>query len=380
MSALPSTPDTGATPRARTRTRAHARAQRGAEFALLTLVPLIAALVVGALIMWALGAHPLEFYADVLRFGLSGNAWQQTLIAMAPLLLIALGLIVSFRAGLWNLSYTGTYLLAAAVVAGIAPGVTAALPFGLAVTTLIAASVALGAGIGLIPAWLKNRNGANEVVSSLMVSFVAMGLASLLVRGPFQDPAVTVPQTRVLDLESMLPFLPGTSVHAGFAISLVVLILAHYLLTRTPFGLRVDLLGANPRAARHAGVNTKRLTLAVFALSGAAFALAATVDMLGLWGYMRADFNPTYGDLILPFVFLARLNPLGSVPFVAFFAVFSTGGTLAAQRAGLSVDVLLVIVALVLFFMVLTEYFARRRATGLSYLPGLSGARGHDDH
>ena len=372
--------DSGATTRARTRTRAHTRVQRGAEFALLTLVPLIAALVVGALIMWALGAHPLEFYADVLRFGLSGNAWQQTLIAMAPLLLIALGLIVSFRAGLWNLSYTGTYLLAAAVVAGIAPGVTAALPFGLAVTTLIAASVAVGAGIGLIPAWLKNRNGANEVVSSLMVSFVAMGLASLLVRGPFQDPAVTVPQTRVLGLESMLPFLPGTSVHAGFAISLVVLILAHYLLTRTPFGLRVDLLGANPKAARHAGVNTKRLTLAVFALSGAAFALAATVDMLGLWGYMRADFNPTYGDLILPFVFLARLNPLGSVPFVAFFAVFSTGGTLAAQRAGLSVDVLLVIVALVLFFMVLTEYFARRRATGLSYLPGIAGARGRDDH
>lgn len=319
-----------------------------------SLWPVLAALAAGSLIIWMLGANPVTFFTEVIHFGLAGDAWQQSLIAMAPLMLIALGQIISFRAGLWNLSYTGTYLLAAAVVAGLAPQLAGVMPAWASSVLIAALAILVGGALGVIPAWLKTRNGANEVVSSLMVSFVAMGLASLLVRGPFQDPAVTVPQTRVLPLERMLPFLPGSSVHTGVAIALVVLIVAHIALTRTSFGVRVDMLGANPGATRHAGVNTGRLTLLVFVLSGAAFALAGTVDMLGLWGYMRADFAPNYGDMILPFVFLARLNPLGSLPFVGFFGVFSTGGTLAAQSAGLSVDVLLVIVALVLFFMVFT--------------------------
>lgn len=326
-----------------------------------SLWPVLAALAAGSIIIWALGANPATFFAAVIRFGLAGDAWQQSLIAMAPLTLIALGQIISFRAGLWNLSYTGTYLLAAAVVAGLAPQLVGVMPSWASAALVTVLAVLVGGLLGVIPAWLKTRNGANEVVTSLMVSFVAMGLASLLVRGPLQDPAVTVPQTRVLPLEYMLPFLPGSSVHTGLALALIALVIAHVALTQTSFGVRVDMLGANPTATRHAGVNIGRLTLLVFVLSGVAFALAAAVDMLGLWGYMRADFKPNYGDLILPFVFLARLNPLGSLPFVGFFAVFSTGGTLAAQQAGLSVDVLLVMVALVLFFMVLTLRGRRER-------------------
>lgn len=340
--------------------------------------PLLLALIAGGLIVWALGADPLAFYVDVLRFGVAGDNWQQSLTAMAPLLLVALGLIIAFRAQLWNLGGTGAYLLAAAVVAGIAPAVLGALPFLLGTTVLLVVGFLIGAVLGLLPALLKARHGTNEIITSLMVSFIAAGLANMLVKGALQDPGVTVPQTRVLDVALMLPYLPGTRVHVGFVLALAAVVIAHVVLNRTAFGLRVDMLGASPKATAHAGVNARRLIVVVMLLSTGTIALAGAVDMLGLWGYMRTGWNPGYADKILPFVFLARLNPLGAVPFVAFTAVLATGGTLAAQRAGVSVDLLLVIVALVLLFMTLVELLGRHRGLGASYLAagsGIGGAR-----
>lgn len=349
---------------------------RAIDVAIRTLLPIVLALAAGALIILAMGVDPLAFYGDIIALGLLGDGWQKTLTAMAPLLVIALGLIVAFRAQLWNLGYTGTFLLAAAVVAGISPTVFAALPFSLAVTVVCSAAVGVGLVLGALPAWLKARHGTNEVVSSLMVSFIAIGSANLLVRGPFSDPAVQVPQTRVLDIGFMLPYIPGTRVHVGFVVALALAAVFHLLLTRSSFGLKVDVLGASPKAAAHSGINVKQLVIVVFLLSSGMIALAGALDMLGLWGYMRTDWNPGYGDKILPFVFLARLNPLGSIPLVAFYAMLATGGTIAAQRAGLSVDFLLVIVALILFFMTVIELLGTRRDLGKSYLPrGLFACR-----
>ena len=342
-----------------------------------TIAPLLLALAAGGLILAALGADPFRFYADVFALGTQGNGLQQSLTAMAPLLLVALGLIVAFRAQLWNLGYGGSYLLAAAVVAGIAPDVFAALPYPLALLVLALVALAVGAVLGFVPAMLKAHRGTNEVITSLMMSFIAMSLANLLIRGIFKDPAIPVPQTRVLDLGLMLPYIPGTQVHVGFVLALLVVVVAHFVLTRSALGLTIDVVGANPAAARHAGIDVKRVTVLVFVASSALIALAAFVDMLGLWGYSRAEWNPGYGDKILPFVFLARLSPLGSIPLVALYSVLATGGTIAAQRAGVSVDVLSVIVALVLFFMVAIEALGTRVNLGRSYLRrGLFSRRG----
>ncbi len=342
--------------------------ERLADVLLRTVAPLLLALASGGLIVFALGADPFAFYSDVLRLGTSGSGSQQTLTAMAPLLLVALGLIVAFRAQLWNLGYGGSYLLSAAVVAGSAPDAFAVLPYPIALLALFVAAVAIGALLGLVPALLKAYKGTNEVITSLMMSFIAMGIANLLIRGVFKDPGVSVPQTRVLDLGLMLPYLPGTRVHIGVLLALGVMIVAHFVLTKSAFGLKIDVIGANPAAATHAGIDVKRMILVVFTLSSALIALAALVDMLGLWGYSRAEWNPGYGDKILPFVFLARLSPLGAIPLVGLYSVLATGGTIAAQRAGLSVDLLSVIVALVLFFMVAIEFLGTRVNLGRSYL------------
>ncbi len=176
----------------------------------------------------------------------------------------------------------------------------------------------------------------------------------------------------MLPFDKMLSNIPGTRIHIGLIVAFVAILGVHYLLTRTSFGLQLQMLGANPRAAKHMGVNLTRVIVVSFLISGALIGAAAAADILGLWGYARANWNPAYGDTVIPFVFLARLNAIAAIPFIAFFSVLATGGDLAAQKSNLPTDFLLVLVALILLFMTVIEFLGRRRALGGSYVtPGL---------
>src|SRR3954451_21626082 len=334
-----------------------------------SLVPVILALIAGGILLLILGRDPLSFYSDIWHGGVQQGSWQDSAMRMAPLLLIAVGLIFVFRANIWNLGYDGQFLLAAAVLSGLGPSLAAHVPLWLAMALLFAVAAAVGAAWTIIPAGLKAAYETNEIITTLMMSFIGVGLANILVKGPLQDPAVIIPQTKVLPLDKMLPAIPSTRIHVGVLVALFAAIVAYYVLTRTSFGLRVQVLGANPRAARHVGVQVRKLIVSTFLVSGALIGAAAAADILGVWGYARANWNPAYGDTVIPFVFLARLNPLAVIPFIAFFAVLSTGGDLAAQNANLPTDFLLVLVALILIFMTLIEFIGRRRELGQSYLP-----------
>ena len=340
-----------------------------------SLSPVILALIAGGLLLLALGQNPVRFYVAVWQGGIESGGWQNSAVLMAPLLLIALGLIIVFRAGIWNLGYDGQYLLGAALVAGFGPSILQTWPTPLAYAVLFLIAGAAGALWTLIPAVLKAWYEVNEIITTLMMSFIGVGIANILVKGPFQDSAVNIPQTRTIPFSKLLPNLSGTRVHVGVVLALGAVVVVYYLLTRTSFGLRLAVLGANPRTAGHVGINVRRVIVSSFVWSGFLIGVAAAVDILGLFAYVRANWNPGYGDTVIPFVFLARLNPLAVVPFVAFYAVLSTGGDLAAQQANLPTDFLLVLVALILLFMTVIEYLGRRRDLGQSYLtPGLKEA------
>jgi simple sugar transport system permease protein len=340
-----------------------------------SLSPVILALIAGGLLLLALGQNPVRFYVAVWQGGVESGGWQNSAVLMAPLLLIALALIIVFRAGIWNLGYDGQYLLGAALVAGFGPSLVQKWPAPLAYAALFGIAGAAGALWTLIPAVLKAWYETNEIITTLMMSFIGVGVANILVKGPFQDPAVNIPQTRTIPFSKLLPNLSGTRVHVGVLLALGAVVVVYYLMTRTSFGLRLQVLGANPRTAGHVGINVRRVIVTSFLWSGFLIGVAAAVDVLGLWAYVRANWNPGYGDTVIPFVFLARLNPLAVVPFVAFYAVLSTGGDLAAQQASLPTDFLLVLVALILLFMTVIEYLGRRRDLGQSYLtPGLKAA------
>jgi simple sugar transport system permease protein len=339
-----------------------------------SLVPVILALVAGGLLILILGHDPISFYTDIWQGGVQQGSWQDSAMRGAPLLLIAVGLTVIFRANIWNLGYDGQFLVGAALITGLAPHIMST-PNAVGLTLLFIVAAAAAAAWTLIPALLKARFQTNEIITTLMMSFIGVGVANILVKGPFQDPAVNIPQTKVIPIGRMLPSIPGTRIHVGVLVALAAAVIAHFVLTRTSFGLRLSVLGANPRAAAHVGINVRRLVVMAFLVSGALVGLAAAADILGVWGYMRANWNPAYGDTVIPFVFLARLNVLAVIPFIAFFAVLSTGGDLAAANANLSTDFLLVLVGLILLFMTVIEFLGRRRDLGATYLtPGLRKA------
>ena len=343
-----------------------------ADLLIRSILPLLLALVAGGALIAVLGHNPLAFYLDIYRGGIELSAWQDSLMRAATLVPIALGLIVVFRANIWNLGYQGQFLLSAAMVAGLGPRLERHLSPTLTLIVLFLVAGVTGAVWTLIPAILKAWYQTNEIITTLMMTFIGVSFAAILVKGPFQDFSSNVPQTTVLPLDDMLPTLPGTRTHIGVVVAAVLVLIVHYVTTRTSFGIKLQVLGANPRAAVHVGLDPKRVILSAFICSGALVGVAAAVEVLGIWGYVRADWNPAYGDAVIPFVFLARLNALAVVPFILFYSVLSIGGEFAALNAGLPVDFLLVIIGLTLLFMVFIEYLGRSREMGRSYVtPGL---------
>ena len=339
---------------------------RVADVLVRSIVPVVLALVAGGILLLVLGRHPLSFYGDIWKGGIEQGGWQDSAIRMAPFLLIAAGLTVIFRANIWNLGYNGQFMLAAALVAGYGSPLVGDVPLWVAFPVLFLIAGAAGGAWTLVPALLRARYGTNEIITTLMMSFIGVDLASILIKGPYHDSTTPLPQTPVIP--KLLPNIPGTRIHIGLLVAFAAVLVVHYVLTRTSWGLRLQVMGANPRAARHFGIRLPRLIVVSFLVSGALVGFAAAADILGLWGYVRTNQPFNYGDSVIPFVFLARLNALAVVPFIAFYAVLSTGGDLAASNANLPTDFLLVLVGLILLFMTVIEYMGRRRELGQSYL------------
>jgi len=329
-------------------------------------IPVLLALVVGGIILLILGKDPLAYYGYVLRRGLfTWSGFQETLTRMAPLLLIAAGLIVAFRAGIWNLGGDGQFLLGAVITAALAPVLVGTVPLVLNLVLCMIVSILVGAAWSIVPAILKARYGINEIITSMMMSFLGTSFANVLIKLLFWDPGTTVPQTRMLPVEDRLPKLYGTTIHSGVIIGLVVIVLVHLMMTRTAFGLKLQVVGANPAAAVHAGLKVGWLTIATFALSAGLIGLAGSVEILGVWGTVRADWNPAFGLLVVPLVFLARFNGYGVIGFTLFFSVLMIGGDSAARRIGVPQHFVLVLVALLLIFLAVVEYLdhVRRKRT-----------------
>jgi ABC-type uncharacterized transport system permease subunit len=327
---------------------------------LLMVGPVLVALVIAGAILAAAGVDPLAYYGYVLQRGLfSAVGIQQTLTRMAPLLFVAAGLIIAFRAGIWNLGTDGQFLLGAVTAAASAPWLVSFVPVWLALVISFILSATVAVIWSLLPALLRAYQGVNEIITTLMMTFLGTSLANVLVKLVFLDPSTTVPQTRTLPVADRLPRLFGTTVSSGLIMGIIVVIAVHVMMTRTSFGLRLRMVGASPRAAVHAGLGVPGLTIAVFALSAGLAGLAGAVDIIGVQGNVRADWNPAYGMAVIPVVFLARMNGFASIAFVFLFSVLSIGGESAARRLGVPQDFTLVFVAITLIVLALAEYYTQ---------------------
>ena len=323
--------------------------------------PILAAIVVSGLVLLAFGINPITYYVYVVERGmLSSLGLHQTLTRMAPPLFLAAGLIVAFRAGIWNLGVDGQFLLGAVGAAALAPALLGTAPIWLILILGFVVAALVGAVSSLIPALLRAYQGVNEIITTLMMSFLGVSIANALVKLAFLDPATTVPQTRTIPVADRLPRLFDTTVSSGVLWALFAILAVHVMMARTAFGLRLQTVGANPRAAVHAGLSVPLLTVAVFAISAGFAGLAGAVEILGVHGNIRTDWNPAYGLMVIPLVFLARFNGPVSIILIFFYSAILIGSESAARRVGVPQDFRLILVATLLVFLGLGEWLDNR--------------------
>ena len=322
----------------------------------LLLSPLLAValtLASSIVVFWALGQDPWRALNVYFLMPVS-DFWgvQEVAVKATPLVLIAVGLALCFRSGNWNIGAEGQFLIGAICGGGIAVwthgwGGPWVLPL------MLVAGMVGGALYGLIPAILKTRLRVNEILVSLMLVYVADLLLDWLVRGPWRDPfGFNMPQTITFAPEATLPILfDGGRMNLGTVITLVVVAVATVVMARTLKGFEIKLVGEAPRAARFAGFDDKRLTLTVFAVSGALAGLAGVMEAAGTVRQLLPGFSPGYGFTAIIVAFLGRLNPVGCLIAGVFIAITFIGGENAQIILRLPRDMTLVFQGMLLFYI-----------------------------
>ncbi|HEX6144499.1 MAG TPA: ABC transporter permease, partial [Geminicoccaceae bacterium] len=283
-------------------------------------------------------------------------------VKATPLILIALGLAVGFRAGIWNIGAEGQLTLGAIAGGGVA------LLFwnvdGLWVLPLmVIAGVLGGMAWAAVPAFLKARFEVNEILVSLMLTYVATLLLSLLVHGPWKDPdGFGFPESRLFTDSALLPvILAGTRLHVGAALVPLAALLTWVLLARTLIGFQVRVIGQAPAAARFAGFSRTRMIWFCFLLAGGLAGLAGLFEVAGPVQQLVPTISPGYGFTAIIVAFLGRLHPLGIVLAGLLVALSYLGGENAQIAAGLPQAVTGVFQGLLLFFLLGSDVLVHYR-------------------
>ncbi|GJD35162.1 ABC transporter permease [Methylobacterium aerolatum] len=302
----------------------------------------LAAVLVGGVAVSLLGVSPAAAFVVYFVAPLS-ELWslQEVAVKAAPLALIATGLAFCYRANLWNIGAEGQF-----VVGGLAGGMVAIATHGSTGFTLwilpamLAAGTLAGIAYAMIPALLRVRLGVSEILTSLMLVYVAELLLDYMARGPLRDPAgYNFPQSVAFDEAARLPALmEGDALHAGVLVALAAVGLGAVVLGRSLFGFEMRLVGASPRAARFAGFSAERLTLLAFAISGGAAGLAGIVEVAGRIGQLQPSISPGYGFTAIIVAFLGRLSPVGILVAAFVIAVTTIGGEAAQIDLRLPLD------------------------------------------
>jgi general nucleoside transport system permease protein len=262
------------------------------------------------------------------ELALAGDA----LVRATPLIIAGLAVAFAFRGGVFNIGAEGQ-LLVGAIAATAVTLLSSELLGRLAVVLAIVAGAIAGAAWAWIAAELKRRFRVLEIISTIMLNFIAIHLVSFLVRGPLQEPTRIYPQTEAFIRSARLPVLvPGTRLHMGFALAIVLAIGLAWVFRRTAFGFRVRATGASPSAAKVAGlIDTEKTSLIVFLISGALAGIAGSVEVSGVTFALYENLSPGYGYTAIAVALIAGLNPVGIIASGIFFGVLETGAS-ALQR------------------------------------------------
>lgn len=326
-----------------------------------SILAIIMAFVIGGIFLEANGKDALHAYKILFERGLiNSGGLTETFKKMAPMLIVSAGLLIALRASVWNIGIDGQFMVGALLAGVVGAAVAGSVPNPL--MWLIAAVAGIIGGLlwAVIPALLMVKFSLNEIITTLMMNYVAVYVCAWLVKGPFKNPDVVAPQTRQIPLEDRLPFISGTEVHIGLIVGLLCVVLVAIVFRSTVYGFCLDVVGRNRKAAIHAGLPVGWLAGSALLLSGAFAGLAGANDVLGVQGLFKANWNPGYGFTAFALVYLARLNSLLLIPFAFFFSFLLVGGDSMPRRADVPTYFVEMLEGLMLICFAVAVYLERR--------------------
>lgn len=324
-----------------------------------SLAAVLLALVVGGALVLIAGGRPLAAYGSMLdgAFG-SPLAIGQVLTQAVPLLVIGLGLALAFRARIYNIGAEGQ-LFMGALLGGV---LVLTLPHGLGAPAIVLAllgGVVGGALWGGIVGGLRSRWGVNEVLTSLLLNYVAIFGFSFVVRKPFRDPAASFLSSESIPDAARLPLLPSISANVGVLIALALVPIVGYAMTRTPFGFRVRTMGLNPEAAEAAGTRVGSLALRLMLISGGLAGLAGVIQVLGVAGRLDPTISQNYGFTAIVVALLGRLRAGGVLLAALLIAALQVGGQAMSVDQALPYSIVLAIQGVFVVLLLIIDRVAR---------------------
>lgn len=334
--------------------------------ALLPIAAVLLAFAIGAVLLLALGENPLEAYWTLISgaFG-SVAGLAATLTKMTPLILVGLGIVISFRGGVINIGGEGQLIIGALGATAFALAFSSWPGWLLLPLTLLMGALA-GAFWGGIAGSLKAWLNVNEILSTVMLNSIALLLVNWLLRGPLLDPAqkaagTNIPQTAAIPESVWLPrLIPRTQLHAGLMLALVLAVLVYFLLWRTTLGYRIRTVGLNPSAARYAGIPVPFYVALSLVLGGAFAGLAGAVEVMGLHHRMLEGLSGGYGFSGIVAALFGKLHPIGLIPASFFFGGLLVGADKMQRAIQVPSALITVINGMVVMFVVASDLYVRR--------------------
>lgn len=323
----------------------------------------LAALLLVALPVLLAGGSPLASYGLIVQ-GAFGSlfALSETLTRATPLILTGLGAAIAFRARLWNIGLEGQLYIGALAAVLVGSGIFQLPPLLLIPLVMLAGFLAGGCTM-VVPAILKQRFGADEVVITLLLNFVVILLVQMLVEGPLKDPlSMGWPQSVPIDPAAEFPALfPRLRTHMGLLVGIAAALVLWFVVRKTVLGFEIRAVGENKAAARFAGIPVDGTMLKVALISGGLAGLAGVGEVAGVKGYLSADLSPGYGYSGIVVAMLAGLSPIGTVFAAIFVAAVFVGADSMSRATGISNYLADLVVALSLLCVLIGGFFLRFR-------------------
>ena len=325
------------------------------------------ALIIGGIILVVSGASPLQAYGALLRgaFG-DSRALGRTLEKATPLVFSGLAVAFAFKAGLFNIGAQGQLLFGAVTAAAIGFMIKGLPPLIHAPLALLGGALA-GALYGTIPGMLKTYTGAHEVITTILLNYVAINLTDYLANGPLKDPSPgnIVARTPAIAASARIPAIGN--IPLGFFLALLMAVLAWWVLWHTTIGYEIRTVGLNPAAAKYAGMRVSLTVILTMALSGLLAGMGGAVETQGVVGRFQPGFNAGLGFDGITIALLGKTHPLGVIPAAILVGAMRAGSSLMQFDAHVASEIIDVILAIILFFVaadMIMRWILRTRAEG----------------